>query len=96
MEDISRHFDIGQISILILIDFSKAFDTVNNSTLLLLTLKKYVNFNSFQHFSPWVFNEFEYYNELSIFSKDDFVPIFMSVLYGEMTTHSDIFIYLRS
>ena len=34
MEDIRRNFDSGQMSILVLIDVSKAFDTVSFSILL--------------------------------------------------------------
>ena len=46
MEDIRRNFDSGQMSILILIDFSKAFDTVNYN-ILLDKLKNYFGFDTF-------------------------------------------------
>ena len=46
MEDIRTNFDSGHMSILILIDFSKAFDTVSYS-ILLEKLKTYFGFYTF-------------------------------------------------
>ena len=46
MEDIRRNFDSGQMSILVLIDVSKAFDTVSFS-ILLEKLKNYFVFGTF-------------------------------------------------
>lgn len=46
MEDIRPAFDRGDITILVLIDFSKAFDTVNHD-LLIMKLEKYFGFSRY-------------------------------------------------